>query len=152
MVLTMIGFDDVNSHSVFCFVSSSENEGKLLLWWHKLLDMLLRQFRENGSMFLFTDQLNQFITVLHSLGEDRATSGLLGVIGLGKKSQLSCRYFYKSVCCAYVCMYECVCVCVYVCMYTCMYVCIYGWMDLFMYVCMYVCVHVCMYEYICIYG
>ncbi|XP_041348486.1 ectopic P granules protein 5 homolog isoform X2 [Gigantopelta aegis] len=70
----------------------SENEGKLLLWWHQFLHLLLKQLRENGSKFIFTKQLNHFVTVLHSLGEDRASSGLLGAIGFGKKSQLSCRF------------------------------------------------------------
>jgi len=36
--------------------------------------------------------VQQFLTSLASLAQDRTTAGLLGAIGFGRKSQLSLRY------------------------------------------------------------
>lgn len=68
---------------------SASNEYKLLLLWEKALGLLLRQARMQGSS---SDLVNNFTTVVQMLvkiGEDKASEGFLGAIGLGKKSPYS---------------------------------------------------------------
>ena len=68
---------------------SAEDEAKLLLWWMELSQMWLRQLDYGGSPALCVNTAQRLVAVLHQLGEDRATTGFFGVIGFGKRSQLS---------------------------------------------------------------
>lgn len=75
---------------------SMESESKLLLWWHKLLELILRQLDYGTTMTTCVGLLRRYIHALHLQGEDKTTVGLLGAIGLGKKSKLSEEF---RVCC-----------------------------------------------------
>ncbi|XP_071084165.1 ectopic P granules protein 5 homolog [Haliotis cracherodii] len=70
----------------------AENEGKLLLWWQKLLDLILRQLDGGERRVRCILALKKFLIQLNVFGEDRASSGLLGAIGFGKKSALSLKF------------------------------------------------------------
>ncbi|XP_061187011.1 ectopic P granules protein 5 homolog [Saccostrea echinata] len=66
-----------------------ENESKLLLLWFKTLELILRQLDYGCSHTTIIKMLSSLVTSLHLFGEDRASGGLLGAIGLGKRSSLS---------------------------------------------------------------
>nr|XP_033791091.1 ectopic P granules protein 5 homolog isoform X2 [Geotrypetes seraphini] len=74
--------------------SSSAGEAKLFLWWHKALQLSLIQMEQNDS--IITEVVLRTLLSIQSrqshLGEERLTSGILGAIGLGKKSPLSTRF------------------------------------------------------------
>ena len=72
-------------------VCRTENEAKILLWFGKVIELVLRQLHYGGAPSLLNQTLRTFIASLQILGEDKSHSGLLGAIGLGKKSQLSLR-------------------------------------------------------------
>ena len=66
-------------------------EAKLMLWWARLMELTLRQLDFGGDCRAVVRALLRLIPALLSLGEDRATGGLMGAIGLGRKSQLSAK-------------------------------------------------------------
>ncbi|XP_053378040.1 ectopic P granules protein 5 homolog isoform X2 [Mercenaria mercenaria] len=68
---------------------SLENESKLLLWWHKVLELILRQIDYGRDSASCVTLLKKLIHKIQGFGEDRASAGLLGAIGFGKKSMLS---------------------------------------------------------------
>ena len=58
----------------------------MFLLWEKALGLLMRQVRYSGK---FSDLIPHFTTLANSMArfsEDKATEGILGAIGLGKKS------------------------------------------------------------------
>jgi len=68
-------------------------ESKVVLLWHKILQLSVRQvYYATGPLHDLTKQLSFLASSLHSLGEDKASTGLLGAIGFGKKSQLSVQF------------------------------------------------------------
>ncbi|XP_078718187.1 ectopic P granules protein 5 homolog isoform X2 [Lampetra fluviatilis] len=69
-------------------------EPKLLLWWHKALELLLLQLQHNKKLPLgeMARVLRSLVSSLTQLAEERVMSGLLGVLGLGHKSPLSPRF------------------------------------------------------------
>ena len=69
-----------------------QNETKILLWWDKVLELSLRQVDFGGDLKTLAKALLNFSLSIATLGEDKASTGLLGAIGLGKKSQLSQRF------------------------------------------------------------
>ncbi|KAM4808384.1 ectopic P granules protein 5 homolog [Rhinophrynus dorsalis] len=74
--------------------SSVTEEPKLFLWWHKTLQLSLLQVEQNDSI-VTENVLRILLSVqgrLALLGEERMTSGILGAIGLGRKSPLSSRF------------------------------------------------------------
>lgn len=74
---------------LYLYVCSSSNEYKLLLLWEKALGLLVRQAKLQGSS---SDLVNNFSTLAQmfvKIGEDKASEGFLGAIGLGKKSPYS---------------------------------------------------------------
>ncbi|MEE6509995.1 hypothetical protein FKM82_028866 [Ascaphus truei] len=74
--------------------SSVNEEPKLFLWGHKALQLSLIQVEQNDSIVTET-VLRILLSVqarLSLLGEERMTSGILGAIGLGRKSPLSARF------------------------------------------------------------
>jgi hypothetical protein len=73
------------------------NEAKLVLWWSKAFELILRQLDFSGDCRGCVQALLKLIPALNSLGEDRASSGLMGAIGLGRKSQLSVKYSHHSL-------------------------------------------------------
>ncbi|ESO00220.1 hypothetical protein HELRODRAFT_83268, partial [Helobdella robusta] len=70
---------------------NQSNEGKLFLFWNKILELCTRQLRNNNKS-LVTSTLVQTTGCLITLGEDKSGLGLFGVIGLGKKSNFSLRF------------------------------------------------------------
>lgn len=81
------------SKYVVCFYSGPADEAKLFLWWHKVLELLQIQVDQEDTCELDTLILTlmAFQNRLAQLGEERLNSGILGAIGLGKKSPLSSR-------------------------------------------------------------
>ncbi|KAM8960937.1 ectopic P granules protein 5 homolog [Pelodytes ibericus] len=74
--------------------SSVSEEPKLFLWFHKALQLSLIQAEQNDS--IVTETILRILLSVQArmalLGEERMTSGILGVIGLGRKSPLSARF------------------------------------------------------------
>ncbi|CAH2296751.1 ectopic P granules 5 homolog isoform X1 [Pelobates cultripes] len=74
--------------------SSVNEEPKLFLWFHKALQLSLIQVEQKDS--IVTENILRILLSVQSrltlLGEERMTSGILGVIGLGRKSPLSARF------------------------------------------------------------
>lgn len=73
--------------------SSVKEEAKLFLWWHKALQLSLLQTEQNDTV-LIESVIRILLSIQgrqNQLAEERLMSGILGVIGLGKKSPLSPR-------------------------------------------------------------
>ena len=66
-------------------------EAKIFLLWEKALSLLLRQVRFVGNHHELVPQFTALATSMIRFGEDKATDGILGVIGLGKKTCYSHR-------------------------------------------------------------
>ncbi|XP_067888811.1 ectopic P granules protein 5 homolog [Heterodontus francisci] len=76
------------------FPSNTNDEAKLFLWWHKVLQLTLIQLDQND-----VTALEFLMRILHALqmkqshlAEEKLSSGILGAIGLGRKSPLSNRF------------------------------------------------------------
>lgn len=73
--------------------SSVEEEAKLFLWWHQVLQLSLIQTEQNDSVL--TESIIRILLMVQSrqtlVAEERLSSGILGAIGLGRKSPLSNR-------------------------------------------------------------
>ncbi|XP_029915436.1 ectopic P granules protein 5 homolog isoform X2 [Myripristis murdjan] len=77
------------------FPSSPADEAKLFLWWHKALNLSLEQLQPQAGQAEVSGVvlgLLRLQTRLLQLGEERLNSGLLGAIGLGKRSPVSNRF------------------------------------------------------------
>ncbi|XP_076853684.1 ectopic P granules protein 5 homolog [Brachyhypopomus gauderio] len=76
------------------FPSGPADEAKLFLWWHKALQLLQVQVDQGDPCGLDTLVLSlmAFQNRLAQLAEERLGSGILGAIGLGRKSPLSNRF------------------------------------------------------------
>uniref|UniRef100_A0A670YTE5 Ectopic P-granules 5 autophagy tethering factor n=1 Tax=Pseudonaja textilis TaxID=8673 RepID=A0A670YTE5_PSETE len=76
------------------YPSSAKDEAKLFLWWHKVLQLCLLQTEQEDPILL--ESVIRVLTSLQGrqslLAEERLSSGLLGAIGLGKRSPLSNRF------------------------------------------------------------
>ncbi|XP_061874357.1 ectopic P granules protein 5 homolog isoform X3 [Colius striatus] len=76
------------------YPSSAKEEAKLFLWWHKAMQLSLIQMEQDDTILM-----ESVIRILLSiqgrqsqLAEERLTSGILGAIGLGRRSPLSPRF------------------------------------------------------------
>ncbi|XP_029018537.1 ectopic P granules protein 5 homolog [Betta splendens] len=77
------------------FPSGPGDEAKLFLWWHKALDLSAEQLQPQAGqteVSVVVRSLLKLQTRLLQLGEERLNSGLLGAIGLGKRSPVSNRF------------------------------------------------------------
>ncbi|XP_058533133.1 ectopic P granules protein 5 homolog isoform X1 [Ochotona princeps] len=76
------------------YPSSTQEEAKLFLWWHQVLQLSLVQTEQNDSVL--TESVIRILLMLQSrqsvVAEERISSGILGAIGLGRKSPLSNRF------------------------------------------------------------
>ncbi|XP_043744796.1 ectopic P granules protein 5 homolog [Cervus elaphus] len=76
------------------YPSSVQEEAKLFLWWHQALQLSLVQTEQNDSVL--TEAVIRILLMLQGrqnlLAEERLSSGILGAIGLGRKSPLSNRF------------------------------------------------------------
>ena len=70
-------------------IPSLTHEGKALLLWWKTLQLLQRQVRYVGKVVAMVPHITELAQTFCRFGEDKATDGLLGAIGLGKKSVYS---------------------------------------------------------------
>ena len=72
------------------YISARANqEAKIFLLWEKAIFLLLRQVRYGGNFAGIVPHLTTLAASMARFGEDKATEGILGVIGLGKKSSYS---------------------------------------------------------------
>ncbi|KAM9224723.1 ectopic P granules protein 5 homolog [Dugong dugon] len=76
------------------YPSSVQEEAKLFLWWHQVLQLSLIQTEQNDSVL--TESVIRILLMLQGrqslMAEERLSSGILGAIGLGRKSPLSNRF------------------------------------------------------------
>ncbi|XP_077916502.1 ectopic P granules protein 5 homolog isoform X3 [Halichoerus grypus] len=76
------------------YPSSTQEEAKLFLWWHQVLQLSLIQAEQSDSVLI--ESVVRILLMLQSrlslLAEERLSSGILGAIGLGRKSPLSNRF------------------------------------------------------------
>lgn len=75
--------------------SGPGDEAKLFLWWHKALNLSAEQLQLHSGQTEVSGVVMGLLrlqTRLLQLGEERLNSGLLGAIGLGKRSPVSNRY------------------------------------------------------------
>ncbi|KAM9214220.1 ectopic P granules protein 5 homolog [Leptosomus discolor] len=76
------------------YPSSANEEAKLFLWCHKAMQLSLIQM-EQGDTVLIESVLRTLLSIQgrqSQLAEERLTSGILGAIGLGRRSPLSPRF------------------------------------------------------------
>ena len=81
----------------FFYISNPDTESKVILLWYKILQLLVRQVNYNVNLRDLGQQVDFLIPYISHAGEDRDTTGLLGVIGLGRKSPLTARYVHTPV-------------------------------------------------------
>lgn len=78
--------------TILWFYSGPGDEAKLFLWWHKALSLSAEQLQPqagNSEVSGVVFGLLRLQSRLLQMGEDRLNSGLLGAIGLGKRSPVS---------------------------------------------------------------
>ncbi|XP_038145943.1 ectopic P granules protein 5 homolog [Cyprinodon tularosa] len=85
----------INTWTMQVFPSGPGDEAKLFLWWHKALNLSVEQLQPqagNTEVSGVIMGLARLQSRLLQLGEERLNSGLLGAIGLGKRSPVSNRF------------------------------------------------------------
>ncbi|XP_028269596.1 ectopic P granules protein 5 homolog [Parambassis ranga] len=85
----------INTWTTQVFPSGPGDEAKLFLWWHKALNLSAEQLQPQAGQTEVSGVvmgLMRLQTRLLQLGEERLNSGLLGAIGLGKRSPVSNRF------------------------------------------------------------
>lgn len=85
----------INTWTGQVFPSGPEDEAKLFLWWHKTLSLSAEQLQPQAGNVEVSGVvlgLLRLQTRLLQMGEDRLNSGLLGAIGLGKRSPVSKKF------------------------------------------------------------
>ncbi|XP_021140563.2 ectopic P granules protein 5 homolog isoform X2 [Columba livia] len=76
------------------YPSSAREEAKLFLWWHKAMQLSLIQMEQDDTV-LIESVIRTLLSIQgrqSQLAEERLTSGILGAIGLGRRSPLSPRF------------------------------------------------------------
>uniref|UniRef100_A0A665WYL0 Ectopic P-granules autophagy protein 5 homolog (C. elegans) n=1 Tax=Echeneis naucrates TaxID=173247 RepID=A0A665WYL0_ECHNA len=85
----------INTWTSQVFPSGPDDEAKLFLWWHKALNLSAEQLQPQAGQTEVSGVIMGLLrlqTRLLQLGEERLNSGLLGAIGLGKRSPVSNRF------------------------------------------------------------
>ncbi|TKS78798.1 Ectopic P granules protein 5 -like protein [Collichthys lucidus] len=85
----------INTWTTQVFPSGPGDEAKLFLWWHKALNLSAEQLQPQSGQTEVSGVVMGLLrlqTRLLQLGEERLNSGLLGAIGLGKRSPVSNRF------------------------------------------------------------
>ncbi|XP_068166676.1 ectopic P granules protein 5 homolog isoform X2 [Antennarius striatus] len=85
----------INTWTNQVFPSGPGDEAKLFLWWHKALNLSAEQMQPQSGQTEVSGVVMGLLrlqTRLLQLGEERLNSGLLGAIGLGRRSPLSNRF------------------------------------------------------------
>ena len=78
--------------TLYCIDSNPDTESKVILLWYKILQLLVRQVNHSVNLRDLAQQVDFLVPFIAHAGEDRNTTGLLGVIGFGRKSPLSARF------------------------------------------------------------
>uniref|UniRef100_A0A8C9EZI1 Ectopic P-granules autophagy protein 5 homolog n=1 Tax=Pavo cristatus TaxID=9049 RepID=A0A8C9EZI1_PAVCR len=76
------------------YPSSAKEEAKLFLWWHKAMQLSLIQMEQDDAIVM-ESVIRTLLSIQgrqSQLAEERLTSGILGAIGLGRRSPLSPRF------------------------------------------------------------
>ncbi|KAM4639180.1 ectopic P granules protein 5 homolog isoform 5-T14 [Amazona ochrocephala] len=76
------------------YPSSAKEEAKLFLWWHKAMQLSLIHMEQDDTV-LIESVIQTLLSIQgrqSQLAEERLTSGILGAIGLGRRSPLSPRF------------------------------------------------------------
>ncbi|XP_030323198.1 ectopic P granules protein 5 homolog isoform X2 [Calypte anna] len=76
------------------YPSSAKEEAKLFLWWHKAMQLSLIQVEQDDTI-LMESVIRTLLSIQSrqsQLAEERINSGILGAIGLGRRSPLSPRF------------------------------------------------------------
>uniref|UniRef100_A0A803Y7W4 Ectopic P-granules 5 autophagy tethering factor n=1 Tax=Meleagris gallopavo TaxID=9103 RepID=A0A803Y7W4_MELGA len=76
------------------YPSSAKEEAKLFLWWHKAMQLSLIQMEQDDAIVM-ESVVRTLLSIQgrqSQLAEERLTSGILGAIGLGRRSPLSPRF------------------------------------------------------------
>ncbi|NXV38771.1 EPG5 protein, partial [Rissa tridactyla] len=76
------------------YPSSAKEEAKLFLWWHKAMQLSLIQLEQDDTILIESviQTLRSIQGRQSQLAEERLSSGILGAIGLGRRSPLSPRF------------------------------------------------------------
>ncbi|XP_040898135.1 ectopic P granules protein 5 homolog [Toxotes jaculatrix] len=85
----------INTWTNQVFPSGPGDEAKLFLWWHKALNLAAEQLQPQAGQTEVSGVVMGLVklqTRLLQMGEERLNSGLLGAIGLGKRSPVSNRF------------------------------------------------------------
>ncbi|MEQ2283991.1 hypothetical protein AMECASPLE_017131 [Ameca splendens] len=85
----------INTWTMQVFPSGPGDEAKLFLWWHKALNLSVEQLQPQAGNTEVSGVVMGLLRLqnrLLQLGEDRLNSGLLGAIGLGKRSPVSNKF------------------------------------------------------------
>ncbi|KAK2837339.1 hypothetical protein Q5P01_014551 [Channa striata] len=85
----------INTWTDEVFPSGPGDEAKLFLWWHKALVLSAEQLQPQAGQTEVSGVVKNLLklqTRLLQLGEERLNLGLLGAIGLGKRSPVSNRF------------------------------------------------------------
>ncbi|XP_056231949.1 ectopic P granules protein 5 homolog [Seriola aureovittata] len=85
----------INTWTNQVFPSGPGDEAKLFLWWHKALNLSAEQLQPQAGQTEVSGVVMGLLrlqTRLLQLGEERLNSGLLGAIGLGRRSPVSNRF------------------------------------------------------------
>ncbi|XP_034396490.1 ectopic P granules protein 5 homolog isoform X2 [Cyclopterus lumpus] len=85
----------INTWTNQVFPSGPGDEAKLFLWWHKALSLSAEHLKPQAGQTEVSGVVMGLLrlqTRLLQLGEERLNSGLLGAIGLGKRSPVSNRF------------------------------------------------------------
>ncbi|KAM6230930.1 ectopic P granules protein 5 homolog isoform 1-T1 [Porphyrio hochstetteri] len=76
------------------YPSSAKEEAKLFLWWHKAMQLSLIHMEQDDTI-LMESAIRTLLSIQSrqsQLAEERMSSGILGAIGLGRRSPLSPRF------------------------------------------------------------
>ncbi|KAG7244002.1 hypothetical protein INR49_006163 [Caranx melampygus] len=90
----------INTWTNQVFPSGPGDEAKLFLWWHKALNLSAEQLQPQAGQTEVSGVILGLLrlqTRLLQLGEERLNSGLLGAIGLGRRSPVSNRVVVRSL-------------------------------------------------------
>ncbi|XP_034026058.1 ectopic P granules protein 5 homolog [Thalassophryne amazonica] len=85
----------INTWTNQVFPSRPCDEAKLFLWWHKAVNLSVEQLQPQAGHIEVSGVVMGLLrlqTRLLQLGEERLNSGLLGAIGLGKRSPVSNKF------------------------------------------------------------
>ncbi|CAB3976712.1 Hypothetical predicted protein [Paramuricea clavata] len=88
----LIMLKDLTAWTASIKPSNPDTESKVILLWYKILQLIVRQISYDVNLRDLGQQVDFLIPYITHAGEDRDTTGLLGVIGFGRKSPLTASF------------------------------------------------------------